>query len=253
MTIAERFSAALHEAADPDLGAPALLPERLARVCARILPVDGAGLSADDGRDRRLPLGASDPVASLAERLQFTAGSGPCGTAQHEEQPVFAPADDLERRWPAFAALLLEQTPYRGVVALPFVRTLAGAGALDLYFTDDSAIPSLDVFEAMAVADLVATELAEAAVWSTWPAGQGPAWLQAPQARQRSAVWEGLGRLSLALDVDVPAALDLLRAAAWSAGRLVDDLAAEVADGRLDPARLRPADDLGPGGNGHGA
>ena len=41
------------------------------------------------------------------------------------------------------------------------------------------------------------------------------------------------------IDVDTPAALDLLRATAWAAGSTVDDVAADVLAGRLDATQLR--------------
>ncbi|MGY1822656.1 GAF domain-containing protein [Geodermatophilus sp. SYSU D00079] len=243
VSIAERFTAALGHVSDDDLAGPELLPVRLSHACARMLRVDGAGLSVLDAEGRRIPLGASSEDAALAERLQFTAGSGPCHTAQEHREPVFAAYADLHRRWPAFAELLVERTPFRAVVALPLGETLAGPGALDLFFADENSVTGLDVFEAVAVSDLVTSALEEATVWSTWSEEGGPSWLHGPTARRRAVVWEAIGRLSMALDVGSPVALDLLRATAWSAGRSVDDLAADVVAGRLDPASLRPAPD----------
>jgi hypothetical protein len=238
VTIAERFSAALGYESDDDLAVPELLPVRLSRACARTLRVDGAGRSVLDGAGRRIPIGASSTEACTAERLQFTAGSGPCETAQEAREPVFAVSEDLSRRWPTFAGLLTEHSPYRAVVALPLGETLAGQGALDLFFVDEATVPHLDVFEAVAVGDLVTSALSEAAVWAPWSPRGGPAWLHGPAARRRASVWEAIGRLTMALGTDAPAALDLLRAAAWSAGRSVDDLAEDVVAGRLQPAAL---------------
>ena len=48
MTIAGRFQEALTETEEPGLGGPELLPVRLARAAARMLEVDGAGLSLTD-------------------------------------------------------------------------------------------------------------------------------------------------------------------------------------------------------------
>ena len=128
MTIAERFEAALDGTTDPDLAGPELLPVRLARACARILPVDGAGLSILDAAQQRTPLGASSPDAEVAERLQFTVGAGPCMTAADTRQPVFAVEEELRRRWPVFTELLQQETPYRAVVALPLQPALTGFG-----------------------------------------------------------------------------------------------------------------------------
>lgn len=239
MTIAEGFRAALDRLSDPELAGPELLPTRLSRAVVDVLPVDGAGLSLLDPAGHRMPLGASDENSACAERLQFTAGDGPCSTAQNCGDPVFAVLDDLRRRWPGFADLLIEHTPYRAVVALPLPESLNGLGAMDLLFTDPADVPKLQVFDAMAVAELVTSELAEAAVWSTWHAERGPDWLHGPQARRRAAVWEAMGRLCLALETDSPTALDVLRAAAYSSGRSVDDLAVDLVRGRLKAEDLR--------------
>ena len=233
MTIATRFAAALeHETVGGPVGGE-LLPVRLARAAAATLGVDAAGLSVVDAAGRRIPLGSSDVAAACAERLQFTVGAGPCWEAQQSRQPVFAVHADLRRRWPTFADLLTAETPFRAVVALPLREDLAGAGALDLYFTDGSAVPALDVFAAVAVGELVTAALTEAAVWSDWPAERGPEWLHGPEARRRAAVLRAAGRAAMDLETDPGTALALLRAAAWSAGRSVEDVAEDLEAGRL--------------------
>ena len=237
-TIAERFTTALEQADEPGLSGVELLPVRLMRACARTLPVDGAGLSVEEESGRRLPLGASSDDAATAERLQFTVGTGPCLAAHQGGEPVFAMTDDLRRRWLPFAELLFSRTPYRGVVALPLPLSLAGAVAIDLYFTDEEAVPRLPVLEAMAVGALITSTLSEAAVWSTWEPAHGPEWLRTPAERRRALVWEALGQLSVVHGTDTQGALDVLRAAAYSAGRPVDDVAADLLSGRLDATSL---------------
>ncbi len=233
MTIATRFAAALESATAGEPGSAELLPVRLARAATATLRVDGAGLSVVDAAGRRIPLGASSLEAACAERLQFTVGEGPCWEAQRTRQPVFAVLADLRRRWAPFADLLTVQTPFRAVVAFPLREDLAGAGAMDLYFTDESAVPALDVFAAVAVGELVTAALTEAAVWSDWPAEDGPAWLHGPEARRRAAVLRAAGRAAMALDTDPATALALLRAAAYAGGRTVEDVAEDLETGRL--------------------
>jgi hypothetical protein len=238
-TLAERFARALAEESTRDAAEPELLPGRLARAVTRVLPVDGAGLSVlIGGSRRRAPLGASDEIAGRAERLQFTVGSGPCLQAQHIRQPVFVVEDDLRRRWPAFHDLLVGQTPYRAIVALPLRNALTGMGALDLYFRDSADVAALDVFAAVTAGDLVTQRLSEAAVWSDWSAESGPGVLHSPAAVRRAVVWQAIGRTSLALDTAEPEALAVLRAHAYATGRTVDDLAADVVDGRADPVGM---------------
>lgn len=236
MTLAQRFADALAAEAADSGDAPELLPVRLARAGARVLPVAGLGISVQSGELGRCPLGSSTEDADLAERLQFTAGQGPCTAAFTSGRPVFALPEDMAHRWPEFARQLTGRTPFRGIAALPFRRGLAGVGALDLYLTDPADVPRLDVFDAFTVADLITTALSEAVVWSTWSEASGPDWLRSPAAERRTGVWRALGRVSLDLDVGVPAALGVLRGHAGSAGRTVDDVAGDLLSGRLSAA-----------------
>ncbi|WP_369138999.1 GAF domain-containing protein [Modestobacter versicolor] len=246
MTLAERFAAALADTrADPGTDADDqdghLLPDRLARAVTRVLDVDGAGLSVLAGPHGRAPLGASSPDAARVERLQFTAGVGPCRLAHASGQPVFVVEADLRHRWPAFADLLFTSTPFRGIVALPLRPPISGA--LDLFLRDPGDVARLDVFDAVTVGDLVTSALADAAVFSTWSEATGPDWLHSPAAERRALVWQAVGRAGAALDLDAPAALALLRAHAYTAGRSVDSVAADLVRGRLVPADVagRPA------------
>jgi hypothetical protein len=239
VSIAGRFEQALTSVTEAGLDGPELLPTRLARAIARMLPVDGAGISLSGPGGQRIPLGASSEAAAVAERLQFTVGAGPCMTAQEAREPVFALHGDLQRRWPVFADLLAERTPYCAVVALPLREAISGLGAVDFYFRREDAVPELDVFEALAVGDLVTSALSDTAVWSDWEPARGPEWLHGPTANRRATVWEAMGVVALALEQDSATALALLRAAAYAAGSSVDDVAADVLDGRLKPDELQ--------------
>jgi hypothetical protein len=243
VTIAGRFAAALDDMAEPGLEGPELLPVRLGRAVACTLGVDGAGLSLVDSAGLRVPLGGSSDLAEMAERLQFTVGAGPCMTAQETRQPVFAVEEDLRRRWPVFAELLLGETPFHAIVALPLNPTFAGAGAIDLYFERSDDVLELDVFEAMAVGELVTSALSDAAVWSTWSPAEGPEWLHGPAPTRRAAVWEAMGKLSVDLEVPATGALGLLRGFAYGRGRTLDDVAGDLLAGTLTTADLNGGGD----------
>jgi hypothetical protein len=243
VTIAGRFEAALMDIDEPGLGGPELLPVRLARAAARVLEVDAVGISMVDAAQQLVPLGASSTEAATAERMQFTAGEGPCMTAQDTRQPVFAPEDELRRRWPVFSELMIGATPYRAVVALPLLAPLAGSGAMDLFFRRPDDVADLEVFEALAVGELVTSALSDAAVWSTWSPEEGPDWLHGPVPRRRAAVWEAMGKVSVDLEVGTPAALALMRANAYVRRRSVDDVAADLLSGQVRSWELRPIGD----------
>jgi hypothetical protein len=158
--------------------------------------------------------------------------------AQETRQPVFADEGELHRRWPVFSRMLIDATPYRAVVALPLQPALAGVGAIDLFFERSADVPRLDVFEALAVGELVNSALGDAAVWSTWSPAAGPDWLHGPVPRRRAAVWEAIGKLGVELELGAAPALSLMRARAHSDGRSVDSVAADLLSGRLIPAEL---------------
>jgi hypothetical protein len=62
--------------------------------------------------------------------------------------------------------------------------------------------------------------------------------MHSPSAERRAAVWHALGVVGLALEVEPPTALELLRATARATDSTVDDVAADLLDGRLVPAAL---------------
>ncbi len=228
------------EALDGDVGEdPDLLPGRLARAAAAVLPVDGVGLSLHGERGLRTPLAASGEVAATAERLQFTAGSGPCLLVAESGFPVFGTEAILARRWPVFHDLLVTQTPVRSVLALSLPGRLRGVGAMDLYLTDPDGAITVDVFAARCVAELVADHLTGTADWSVWTSTGLPAWSDTPDARRRARLWMAVGMLSLALEVAAPDALAVLRGHAYAAGRTADDVATDLVERRLHADQLR--------------
>src|SRR3712207_5282005 len=234
--IATRFAEALHErSGGPD--DPDLLAVRLAHAAAAVLPVEGVGLSVHGERDLRTPLAASSEGAATAERLQFTAGSGPCLLAAESGLPVFGTEAVLARRWPAFHDLLVTSTALRSVLALSLPGRLKGVGGMDLYCADPDGATAVDVFAARCVAELVADHLDGAADWSVWTPTEAPAWADTPDARRRGRLWMAVGMLTLALEVPAADALALLRGYAYAAGRTADDVAADLVERRLEIGR----------------
>lgn len=231
MTILEQFDVALG-ASVVDMPDPELLPERLATASAQVLPVDGAGISLFFASDRRLPLGASDEVSAAAERLQFTMGDGPCLSSHASGRPVLADEATLRSRWPAFYDELVQRTPVRGVISLPLVEELRGFGAVDLYLVPPNDIGSVALPDAVEVAGEIVARFR--ATGRPSPRGaDGPAWLDAPATQRRALVWQAMGFVNSGLGVTSTDALALLRAHAYSQGRDLDDLAAQVVHGEV--------------------
>lgn len=243
MDLTQDFAARV-TAAEHDLPGPELLPLRLVRACAQLLPVAGAGLSVYFAADRRLPLGGSDPVAGIAERLQFTVGEGPCLTAHSTGSPVLADEDALHSRWPAYHDALVTHTPIRGVISLPLHGGLQEIGALDLYVRPPGSVRDLGLADALAVTTALSETFAVA--MDHEPRREsGPAWLDAPAAGRRALVWQAVGFISVGLELDSTDALSLLRAHAYGSDRDLDEVAEALLHHRLGVADLSVSAETG--------
>lgn len=225
----DTFRAAL-AASEGERPASELVPQRLVEAAAQVLPVAGVGLSLYFASGRRLPLGASDPVAAAAERLQFTVGEGPCLSAHAERRALVADEAELTARWPTFTAELVARTRIRGVIALPLEDGLAEVGVLDLYTSPPHRVGDLSVSDALVVTREVTRVFQE--VNGPGRSG-GPAWLDSPAAQRRSLVWQAMGFVNISLQIGSADALALLRAHAYGRGSDVDDVAAAVLDRTL--------------------
>ncbi|MCW2527293.1 MAG: hypothetical protein JWM76_2153 [Pseudonocardiales bacterium] len=207
-----------------------MLPSRLARAAADVLPVEGVGLSVFSV-DYRVPLGASSALACDAERLQFTYGEGPCLQAYLSAVPMRASSARVEASWPLFYGDLIAHTPYRSVVALPLRRVAPNqGGALDLYLSDPLLADSLDLEDALTVAELIVDILTLAESDDDPAELPGPAWLHGPAAQRRMQIWVAVGMINVALHRHDDDALALLRAYAFGNSETVDAVAQAVVD-----------------------
>lgn len=235
---AERFDKAL--ASSPaDLAGPELLPARLARACAAALGVDGAGLSLHVGV-LRTPIGASDAQTAHAERLQFTVGDGPCLRAQDNGTVIAFSLEDIARNWPQLWASMLNETTYGGVLSVPLPPPMGPLVVLDLYVRDPSGLTSLERADVQEVARVTTQELAVTVSGAEFP-DDGSDWLEGPDAQRRANVWQAMGLVGISFGLDAEDAIATMRASAIAAGRVVDDIAADIVAGRLVPADLRGA------------
>ena len=238
-TAADRFDEAL-DAHAPDREAPELLPARVARACVDALPVDGAGLSLHAGA-LRVPIGASGAVAAHAERLQFTFGDGPCLRVHDDGRIISFEPRDIERNWPGLYAALMGDSPYRGVLSVPLPEPLGPTVVLDLWVRETEALPRLDRGDVDAVVDRVTGELARSLRESAPVTEAGSTWLESEDALRRSSTWQAVGLVGMALILDTPDALEVVRAAAVTSGRSVDEVARDLLTGALLPLELGAA------------
>jgi hypothetical protein len=226
--IAEAFVVALERAGRADSGRPELLPSRLTRACADVLPVSGVGMALFAG-SIRVPLGASDEAAADAERLQFTTGEGPCIQAHLTSSTVQVDEAEIADRWPLFHAELRAKTRVRSIVAVPLAAPLSGLGTVDFFYDDPHDAFRADLWDVTAVVDRMATLLIDGVPLPTLAAPDltPPGWLSRPMTG-RSDVIVAVGMLNAALDLTSQQALDVLRGHAWASDRTLDDTAHDI-------------------------
>ncbi|MCW2525512.1 MAG: hypothetical protein JWM76_372 [Pseudonocardiales bacterium] len=238
--VAYRFRQAWTEG-DKGTAVPELLPVRLARACVAVLPITGAGLSLIDD-DFRVPIGASDDAAGVAERLQFTQGEGPCLDAARSGRIVIAETEHIEQRWPAFGEQFSQQTPFRAVISIPLPLTADLRGALDLYLGQTDPVEAVTLAAVTIVSDQIVDALliAQALTGSLNPQSEvlEPAWLHSPSAQNRNKVWIAMGMLMTRLHLPAADALARLRGYAYTHETDLDQLAAALMDGSIDIDRI---------------
>jgi hypothetical protein len=243
--IARAFRRAWGGADDEVNASPELLPVRLTRACVEVLGIDGAGLSLFHD-EFRVPLGASDDIATIAERLQFTQGEGPCLESAATRRIVVSDADEMESRWPAFAADLFRLTPYCVIMSLPLALSPRSFAALDLYVVEPRTARRLTLTDVHSTTEQAVHALAsavnDALVDSAMTDGSAgsdsidefvPLWLTADTAQARTNVWVAMGMVMTKFELTAVDAIALLRSYAYGHDQHLDDVAVALVEGRL--------------------
>jgi hypothetical protein len=141
-------TAAFLHAAGQEMRSGPMTGDALARSAARLLPVDGAGITVLVD-DLRLPLGASSEAVRRLEELQTAIGDSPCLWAARAEVALVVDLPDLLSRWPAYGHELLRRTGFRSAASIP-LRDVGGQvfAALDLASASPSLSRRLDLHAA---------------------------------------------------------------------------------------------------------
>jgi GAF domain-containing protein len=214
---------------------PVLLPMRLAEACVHALPIDGAGISAIHGTNGlRVPLGASDPASAAVEALQTTIGDGPCLAAAQSREPVTASLADIERRWPVFFEAMMRESPFRSVASVALSRRDEPWGALDFYSTQPDGTVDLPISAFAQIGPHVSDALLGVTpTYQDFDELSFP-WLETEPAQSRFRVWQAVGMLMSARGMTNPDALAILSGWAYGQGLSLDQVAADLIQGRLN-------------------
>ncbi|MFC8202049.1 ANTAR domain-containing protein [Streptomyces sp. NPDC057298] len=193
------------------------------------LPIGGAGVSAMSRNSASHPLCSTDTISERLEELQLTLGEGPGVDAFTRGGAVLTPdlrADDVHARWPVFAPAAAEAGA-DAVFAFPLQIGAISPGVLDMYATTPGGLDTEDLADALAFADTATLLLLGAG-------GDGPEnGGLADLGGYRAEIDQATGMLTEQLGVGLQEAFIRLRAHAYSHGRRLADVAADVVARRL--------------------
>lgn len=201
-------------------------PGRICAACTRIVGVKGAGVMLMSGDIPRGSLCSTDEVSHLIEELQYTLGEGPCVDAYQQDAVVTEPdlADPVTRRWPAFTPGAV-QAGVRAVFGFPMRVGSVRLGALNLYRDLPGPLTGAQHGDALVVAEVAARWVLEAQAGA--PAETVAKELEV-SADFHFSVHNAAGIVSVQESISVTEALIRLRAYAFSADRLLADVARDV-------------------------
>ena len=199
----------------------------LLRSCCRATGLDGAGVSIMDGQGAREPLYASDEVATVIERLQLTLGEGPCVDSAAAGTPVLVAdlsdaRDAATSRWPVFRT---EATRLgaSAVFAFPIQIGAIWLGAVDFYRRSPGPLSQRQFSTALSSVEDVG--LAVLGVPSDYGDPEAP-------VTTNMVVHQAAGMVMGQLDSSIEEAMVRLRGTAYAEGLSINELAADVVNGR---------------------
>ena len=217
----------------------------ICNTAARLTGADGAALAVlTPTRGVRELVYATDAMAQQLDEVQFTMGEGPCLDAYYEDRPqLYAQLDDKTLdRWPAFSAELVGLN-VAALFAFPVPGQHRPMGVLELYrrtagALSDGAHRSAQLcaaalqrtLESNWAQHLQHSTTEEAAIEAAALSGSGAA-NGDPFTRQQ--VYVAAGMIAVQLEISTSAALDRLRAYAFSHHASVTAVAADVVARRL--------------------
>lgn len=203
--------------------------EALCELAVALLPgVVGSAVSTCDNAGVLHPEAADDDRTLEIEQLQQVAGEGPGQAARTDRQSVLV--DDLDHeteRWPGYVDAVhgIRGLQIGAIWSEPVLIEDASVGSLTLYF-DSGAVPDpVARPEIVALAGLAAATL-------TIDADLAGEFGMAQRALNLVDVASGV--LAVQAGVGVDEALALLRGRAFSTGRRISDIAADVSAGVAD-------------------
>ncbi|QIZ97804.1 GAF and ANTAR domain-containing protein [Leifsonia sp. PS1209] len=204
------------------------------------LPVTHAAISTLGAPFGSETICASDSQAARLDELQIDFGAGPCWVALQTRTPV-VDADlnaPKESGWPVLRDAIRD-TGIRSLYAFPLVIGELNVGAVDLYATTPAALNPTLIARASALADLAATHVARQVIRRLPPVDRDDT---DPAAYSRREIHQATGMIIAQMRVNAADAQALLHAHAFTLGRPVREVAADVVARRIKFTRDDTAD-----------
>jgi GAF domain-containing protein len=216
------------------------LMHRLSDECTRLLGASAAGLLLADQRGGLQVIAASAEETRLLELFQVQRNEGPCLDCFRTGNVVVVPdLDEATHVWPLFADKARD-AGFRAVTAVPMRLRREIIGTLNLFGHSPGALdePSLKVAQGLADVATIGVLQQRALRRAEELAEQ----LQSALTG-RIVIEQAKGVLAERGRLDMGAAFRRIRAHARNHNLLLTGVAADIVNGRLDPADVLEADD----------
>jgi GAF domain-containing protein len=206
----------------------------LASRCVDLFDVEAAGLMLADEHGTLRVIGSSNEQTRMLELFEIQSHEGPCPDCYRSGKTVIE--EDLEQseRWPRFRVEALG-TGFRAAVAVPMSLRDDVVGALNLFRARPGGLDDDDLAACQALADVATIALIQERALRE-------ARLVAEQLQRalnsRVVIEQAKGLVAGVANVDMDTAFKLLRSYARTNNLLLAEVARDLAQGRLTPAKL---------------
>ncbi|CAN5256760.1 GAF domain-containing protein [soil metagenome] len=197
-----------------------------------VVPVTGAAISVLVPASAQTTVCSSDDTAAQLDELQFDLGEGPCWQSLALRSPVLSAdlRNDPHGEWPMFAAAVRNAPVADDVGAMYAFPLFIGSldiGAVDLYSHDARELTPVEIEDGRDLAKVVTWQVIRRMLGEYDDTGLGG------EPHSRREVHQATGMVLAQLDISAADAAVLLKAHAFSTGRSVNDIAADVIERRL--------------------
>ncbi len=210
---------------------------RLARLGVELVPGGTAAAFTIEGDGQGMTFAASDPRIDELHRLQFAAAEGPAIEALRHNEPRRVDDMAAESRWPVFCRAAV-RAGFGSCLMLPLRTDRRPSGAVSLYGKDKAAFGGASHDLALLFAAQGGTAVHNADLYRTCQQMMDNLHTA---LRSRAVIEQAKGIIHAELGVSPDEAFTMLTRMSQNTNRKVRAIAADLVDGEMGAAQLRPA------------